>query len=59
MLGGLFYSVLDPSTFGGHNFINSIPFLTIFNAPSASIGGVQVLFGHQEQQSPPLESLVP
>jgi hypothetical protein len=29
-------------------------FLIIFNALNASIGGVQVLFGHQKQQNLPL-----
>jgi hypothetical protein len=41
-----FFFFLTPYTMGGHNFFHSIALLTIFNAPYASIGGVQVLFGH-------------
>jgi hypothetical protein len=48
--------VLTPSTLGGHNFLNCNLFLMISNAPYAPIGGVQVWFGHQKQQSPPLAS---
>jgi len=51
--------VLDPSTLGGYRFLNSIPFLMIFNVPNAPIKGVQVLFGHQKQQNPPFESGLP
>ncbi len=40
-----FFEFLTPSTLGGCDFFNSIPFLTIFNV-LAPIGGVQVLFGH-------------
>jgi hypothetical protein len=32
MFDGLFFWVFDPFHFGDHNFINSIPFLTIFSA---------------------------
>jgi hypothetical protein len=46
---------LDPSILKGHNLFNSIPFLTIFNAVDAPIGGVQVLFRCQKQWSPPLD----
>jgi hypothetical protein len=52
--GGLIFKVIDPLYLGGRNFFNSIPFLTIFNAPHALIGGVQVFFGHHKQWSPPL-----
>jgi hypothetical protein len=51
-----FFEFLTPSTLGGHNFLNPIPFLIIFSAPYAPIGGVEVLFGHQKQQSLPLAS---
>jgi len=37
----------------------SNPFLMILSAPNASIRGVQVLFGHQKQWSPPLGSGLP
>jgi hypothetical protein len=36
--------VFDPSISRGHNFFNSIPFLTIFTALNTPIGRVQVLF---------------
>jgi hypothetical protein len=39
--GGLFLKkFLTPFTLRGHNFLNYISFLTIFNALDASIGGV-------------------
>jgi len=57
--GGFFFEFLTTSTLGGHNFLSSIPFVTIFNVPYAPIGGVQVLFGHQKQQSSPLGSCFP
>ncbi len=50
---GLFSEFLTPSTLGSHNFLNFIQFLTIFNAPKALVGGVQVFFRHQRQWSPP------
>jgi len=56
MFGGLFFWILDPLYFGGRNFLNSNMFLTIFDVLDVPIGGVQVLFGHQKQQSPPLGS---
>ncbi len=60
MFDGLFFFKLTtPSTLRGCNFLNFIPFLTIFCAPDMSIKGVQVLFGHQKQQSLPLESGLP
>jgi hypothetical protein len=40
----------------GHNFLNSIPFFTIFNALNMLIGGVQVLFKHKKQWNPSLGS---
>ncbi len=51
-----FLKFLTHSTLGGCNYFNSIPFLTIFNVPNAPIKGVQIFFGHQKQQSPPLGS---
>jgi hypothetical protein len=52
--GALFLEFFTPSTVGGHNFLNSISFLTIFNALEPPIRGVQVLFKHHKQCSPPL-----
>jgi len=54
-----FLKILDPSTLGGHNFFHSNMFLMIFSALNASIGGIQVLFGHQKQQNTPLGSSLP
>jgi hypothetical protein len=48
MFDGLFFWIIDPSTLEGHNFLNFIPFLTVFIAPYVQIGGVQILFGHQK-----------
>jgi hypothetical protein len=57
----LFFWVLDLSTLGAHNFRNSHLFLMIFSALNApiGIGGIQVLFRHQKQPSPPLGSGLP
>ncbi len=41
-------------TLGDRNFLISNLFLTIVNVLNAPKGAIQVLFGHQEQQSPPL-----
>ncbi len=51
-----FFEFLSPSTLNGHNFLNSIPFFTIFNALNMLIGGVQVLFKHKKQWNPSLGS---
>ncbi len=49
-----FFEFLTPSILKGYNFFNSIPFLTIFGALDALIGGFQVLFKQQKYLSPPL-----
>jgi hypothetical protein len=54
MFSGLFFEFLTPSTLGAYNFLNPNPFFMIFSVLDAPIGGVQVLFEHQKQQSPPL-----
>jgi hypothetical protein len=56
---GLFFVFLKPSTLQGHKIFNFNLLSTIFSVSDAPIGGVQVLFGHQKQQSPPLGSGVP
>jgi len=38
------FKVFDPSILKDHNFLNSIPFLTILNALDTPIAGVQVFF---------------
>jgi hypothetical protein len=45
------FEFLIPFTLGGHNFLNHILFLTIFDVSYAPIEGVQVLLGHQKQQN--------
>jgi hypothetical protein len=50
----VFFKFLTPFTLKGHKFLNYISFLTIFSALDAPIGGVQVLFKHIKQWSPPL-----
>jgi hypothetical protein len=50
------FEFLTLSTLQGFNFLNSNSFLMIFGVTDASIGGVQVLFGHHKQWSPPLGS---
>jgi hypothetical protein len=52
---GLFFWIFDNLYFEGLEF-NFIPFLTIFSALNMPIRGVQVLFKHQKQWSPPLGS---
>ncbi len=49
----------SPHNFGGYNFLNSNPFLTIFSMLDVPTRRVQILFGHQKQQSPPLGSSLP
>jgi hypothetical protein len=56
MFDGLFFSIIDPSTLGGRNFLNVIPLLTILNASYVQIRRVQILFGNQKQWSLPLGS---
>jgi len=45
----VFFEFLNPSTLGGHNFLNSIQSLYDISASNLSTGGIQVLFGHQKQ----------
>jgi hypothetical protein len=59
MFSDFIFLVLDPSILGDLIFLNFIPFLTIISTPDASVGEVQILFGHQKQQSPPLGSSLP
>jgi hypothetical protein len=52
----VFFEFLIPFILGGHNFLISNPFSTIVSVSDVSRWGVQVLFGHQKQGSPPLGS---
>jgi len=52
--GGFFFEFLIPFILKGHNFLNFISFLTIFNASDMPIERIQILFIHQKQWSCPL-----
>jgi hypothetical protein len=52
-------SDLTRSILGAHNFLNFNLFWVIFNMLNMSIGGVQVLFGHQKQRSLPFGLSLP
>jgi hypothetical protein len=58
MFNGFFSEFLTPFTLGGHNFFIPNFFLTIFNVLDVPRGGLQVLFGHQKQQSPPMFAIL-
>jgi hypothetical protein len=49
----VYFKFLAPCTLRGCNFLISNPFSTIVSVSDAPRGGVQVLFEHQKQQSPP------
>jgi hypothetical protein len=59
MLSDFFFEFLTPFTLWGRTFLISNLFSTIVDVSDASRGGVQVLFGHQKQQSRPLGSGLP
>jgi hypothetical protein len=60
MFGGLFFLDYYPlSILGGHNFFNFNQTLMIFSMLNMSIGGVQVLFEHPKQWSPPFGLSLP
>jgi hypothetical protein len=53
-----FSEFLTPFTLGDHNFPISNLFSTIPSVLDAPRGGIQVLFGHQKQQNPPLATIL-
>ncbi len=53
------FEFLTPFTLRGCNFLVPNLFLTIVSVLDAQREGVQVLFGHQKQQRPPLGSNLP
>ncbi len=55
----VFQSSWPPLLWRGGNFLISNPFLMIVSVSIAPRGWVEVLFGLQKQQSPPLESGLP
>jgi hypothetical protein len=54
----VFFEFFTPFTLGDHNFLISNPFLTIIIVLDAPREGLQVLFGHQNQQNPPLAAIL-
>jgi hypothetical protein len=50
-----FFEFFIPSTLGGHNFLNFISFLTIFNAPNALIGMFKVFLDIKNNKAFPLD----
>ncbi len=55
----VFLSFLTPFILGDCNFLISNPFLMIVNVLNVPRRGLQVLFGHQKQQNPPLDLAYP
>jgi hypothetical protein len=53
-----FFEFLTPFTLGDDNFLISNPFSMILIVLDAPKRGIQVLFGHQNQQNPPLAAIV-
>jgi len=51
--GGFFLEFLTPFTLRGHNFLNYILFLRIFNALDTLIGGFQILFRQKTMEYSP------
>jgi hypothetical protein len=54
----VFFEFFTLFTVGDHNFLISNLFFTILNVLDAPRGGLQVLFGHQKQQNPPLAAIL-
>jgi hypothetical protein len=54
-----FFEFLTPFTLWGRNFVITNLFSTIVSVSDVPRGEVQVLFGHQNQWSPPLKSGLP
>ncbi len=50
-----FVAFLTPSTLGGHNFLNFIPFLAIFSALDVPIGWVQIFLDARNNKALPLD----
>jgi len=59
VLGGLYFWVLDPLYFGGHNFLISNPFSMIVNASDASREEVQICLDTINNRALPLGSTLP
>jgi hypothetical protein len=57
--GFFFFEFLTPFTLQGHNFFIYNPFLDDYKYLKCAKEGIQIWFGHQKQQSPPLGSGLP
>jgi len=55
MFDGFFFELLTPSTLGGHNFLNFIMFLIIFNALEVSIKGIKFCLNTRNNGAFPLD----
>jgi hypothetical protein len=53
-----FFEFLTPFTLGDDNFLISNLFLRVLSVLDMPRGGIQVLFGHQKQQNPPLAAIL-
>ncbi len=54
-----FFEFLTPSILGGHNFLNSILFLTFFSVPYVPIGRVQIFLDTKNNKTLPLDLVFP
>jgi hypothetical protein len=57
VFNGFFSEFLTPFTLGGHNLFISNLFFMIISVLDAPKEGLQVLLGHQKQQSLPLSTI--
>jgi len=55
MFDGFFFELLTPFTLGGHNFLNFIMFLIIFNALEVSIKGIKFCLNTRNNGAFPLD----
>jgi hypothetical protein len=58
VFNGFFSEFFTPFILGSHNFLIFNLFWMIFNVLDVPRGGLQVLFGHQKQQSLPLPTIL-
>jgi len=58
MFNSFFGVFLTPFILGGHNFLISNLFSTIFSVLDAPRRGLEVLFWHQKQKSPSLAGIL-
>jgi len=58
-LGSFFFEFLIPSILRGHNFFNSITFLTILKVPQAQQDGFKFCFDTRNNEALPLDLACP